>query len=119
MPFATKIYEAFKNEPEKAKILSEFAEAMEKSLEISSKVATKDDLEKTKLELQYQIKSLDAKVEIKLKELEGKIETTRAELELKIEKTKNSLLKWSFLFWLSQMATLFVILFTILKTLDK
>ncbi|MFN3605416.1 MAG: hypothetical protein ACK4UJ_11975 [Leptonema sp. (in: bacteria)] len=137
MQFATRLYEAFKDEPEKAKVLLEFAEAVERSFEIFPKLATKDDVEKTKLELEYQIKKiqfrikvLEGKFEARFKEIEGKIETTkkelegkievvRSELELKIEKTKSSLLKWSFLFWLTQMATLFGIFFTILRSLNR
>lgn len=128
--YASKLYEVFKNEPEKAQVLYEFAAKIERSLEIFSLSATKQDLELAKKELEFQIKQLesntllkfkevDAKIEITKKELEGKIETTKKELEIKIEKTRSSLLKWSFLFWLTQMSVLVGILFSFIKILSK
>jgi glycine cleavage system regulatory protein len=115
MSFATKIYQAFKDEPQKAEILFEFAEFVEKSHGNLQNLSTKDDLELAKKQLEFQIKQLEANTNLKLKELEGKIETTKKELELKIEQTRSSLLRWSFLFWISQMATLIGILYAILK----
>jgi hypothetical protein len=126
MSFATKIYQAFKDEPQKAEILFEFAEFVEKSHGNLQNLSTKDDLELAKKQLEFQIKQLEANTNLKLKELEGKIETTKIELEgkiettkkeleLKIEQTRSSLLRWSFLFWISQMATLFGILYAILN----
>jgi hypothetical protein len=115
MSFATKIYQAFKDEPQKAEILFEFAEFVEKSHGNLQNLSTKDDLELAKKQLEFQIKQLESNTLLKLKELEGKIETTKKELELKIEQTRSSLLRWSFLFWISQMATLIGILYAILN----
>ena len=126
MSFATRIFQAFKDEPEKAEVLFEFAEFVEKTYDRLNNVATKDDVELAKKEIELQIKQLESNTNLKLKELEGKIETTKKELEGKIEttkkeleykilETKTSLLRWSFLFWVSQMATLLGILYAILK----
>jgi hypothetical protein len=152
MSFAIKIFNAFKDEPQKAEVLFEFVEFVEKFHSNLHNVATKDDIELAKKQLELQIKQLESNTLLKLKELEGKIETTKIELEgkiettkkelegkiestkkelegkiettkkeleLKIEQTRSSLLRWSFLFWLSQMGTLIGILFSILKILQK
>ena len=84
MGYAVRIYEAFRDlGEERARILAEFAEEIEKR-----KGVTLDELKETELILQKGI------------------EETRLEIEQvrkEIGETKSSLLKWMFLFWVSQM----------------
>ena len=54
----------------------------------------------------------EAKVEKKLDEKKDILATKRdiANLEIKIEKTRADLIKWMFLFWIGQLASLIAIL---------
>lgn len=88
--YANKIYEVFKNEPEKAQVLYEFEDKIERYLEISSFSATKQDVELAKKELEFQIKQLESNTLIKFKEIDGKVEIIKKDLEGKIETTKKN-----------------------------
>ncbi len=109
--------------------------------------ATKQDVTETELKLtkeientRKEIKELDVKLTKEIKELDVKltkeIENTRKEIkeldvklskEIKeldvklskeIKETKASMIKWSFLFWISQMGALLGIGFFVLKALS-
>jgi len=60
---ATKVYEAFKDDEEKARVLSEVIEELETRLAPPGDVATKGDLEVTKLTLQKEIEQVRREVE--------------------------------------------------------
>ncbi len=76
---ATRVYEAFKDDEEKARVLSEVIEELETRLLPLGEVATKGDLEVTKLSLQKEIE-----------EVRREIENVRRE----IEQVRASIIKW-------------------------
>jgi len=98
--------------------------------------ATKQDVTETELKLtkeientRKEIKELDVKLtkEIEntrkeIKELDVKLSKEIKELDVKLTKeikeTKASMIKWSFLFWISQMGALLGIGFFVLKALS-
>ena len=124
MGYALKIYEAFREYgEEKARILAEAFEELEKRYPQILDMATKKDLTETELKLTKEIEEIRLEVEQVRKEmkevelrLQGEIEQVRKELketELKLTKeieqvrreiseTKASLVKWMFLFWTGQ-----------------
>jgi Rps23 Pro-64 3,4-dihydroxylase Tpa1-like proline 4-hydroxylase len=124
MGYALKIYEAFREYgEEKARILAEAFEELEKRYPQILDMATKKDLTETELKLTKEIEEIRLGVEQVRKEmkevelrLQGEIEQVRKELketELKLTKeieqvrreiseTKASLVKWMFLFWTGQ-----------------
>ena len=124
MGYALKIYEAFREYgEEKARILAEAFEELEKRYPQILDMATKKDLTETELKLTKEIEEVRLEVEQVRKEmkevelrLQGEIEQVRKELketELKLTKeieqvrreiseTKASLVKWMFLFWTGQ-----------------
>ena len=80
--------------------------------------ATKQDVTETELKLtkeientRKEIKELDVKLSKEIKELDVK-------LTKEIKETKASMIKWSFLFWISQMGALLGIGFFVLKALS-
>jgi len=79
MSLAVKVYEAFKDDEKKAKVLSEVIDELESRIAPLRDVATKGDLEVTKLALQKEIE-----------EVRKEIEKVRKE----IEEVKASVVKW-------------------------
>ena len=57
----------------------------------------------------------DVATEKDIYELKLEIEKVRSKLEVKIEKVRTDLLKWTFGFWITQMAVLVVILVKLLS----
>ena len=76
MKLATRIYEAFKDDEEKARVLAEVVEELESRLIPLGELATKGDLEVTKLTLQKEI------------------EQVRLSLQKEIEQVRASIIKW-------------------------
>ena len=124
------------SEEEKAKIIAEAIDSISKEFPNLKHVATQDDLKDTELRLTKEIESvkleiekvrreireIDAESSKEIKEIEAKlakeIESVRLEikeLDIKLTKeikdTKFSMLKWQFIFWLSQMVSLIAILY--------
>jgi hypothetical protein len=62
------------------------------------------------------VEYVDTKIEKKLEQKKDELATkldlanTKAELELKIEQIKSDIIKWMFLFWIGQLASLIAIL---------
>ncbi len=112
MRLALKIYEAFKDDETKARVLSEVIEELESRLSSLGEAATKGDLEITKLALQREIEqvrlSLQKEIEQVRLSLQKEIEQVRGEIERvrlslqkeieqvrqEIEQTKAGIIKW-------------------------
>uniref|UniRef100_A0A832EEG1 DUF1640 domain-containing protein n=1 Tax=Desulfacinum infernum TaxID=35837 RepID=A0A832EEG1_9BACT len=97
MGLAIKVYEAFRDEPHKAQVLSEVVDILESRMAIVGNVATRDDLEITKLHLQKEMEQLRREIEQVRREVEQvrcEVEQIRAELKVDLAATKTSLVKW-------------------------
>ncbi len=70
-----------------------------------------EKIEQVRAELKVDIEQ----VRLEIEQVRLKIEQVRAELTEKIERTRAEVIRWSFLFWASQMALLVGILFQLLK----
>ena len=90
MGLAVKVYEAFKDDERKAKVLSEVIDELESRIAPLRDVATKGDLEVTKLALQKEIEEVRKEIE----EVRGEVEKVRLLLEKRIEEVKASIVKW-------------------------
>ena len=90
MGLAVKVYEAFKDDERKAKVLSEVIDELESRIAPLRDVATKGDLELTKLALQKEIEEVRKEIE----EVRGEVEKVRLSLEKRIEEVKASIVKW-------------------------
>ena len=96
MGYALKIYEAFREYgEEKARILAEAFEELEKRYPQILDMATRKDLSETELKLTKEIEGVRLEVEQVRKE---------------IHETKSSLIKWMFFFWTGQLKTLATLL---------
>ena len=83
MGLAVKVYEAFKDDEKKAKVLSEVIDELESRIAPLRDVATKGDLELAKLALQKEIE-----------QVRGEVEQVRLSLEKRIEEVRSSIIKW-------------------------
>ena len=94
MSLAVKVYEAFKDDEKKAKVLSEVIDELESRTTHLKDVTTKGDLEVTKLALQKEIEELKKELkEVELR-LQKEIEQVKLSLQREIERVKASIIKW-------------------------
>lgn len=105
MGYAVRIYEAFKEDEVKAKVLAEFIEKVEEAIN-NNQIATRQDLNIQELKLTKEIKEVELR-------LTKEIEQVRSELRLEIEKVrvelhqvKASILKWLIGLLLAQTITI-------------
>ncbi|MCD5408179.1 DUF1640 domain-containing protein [Candidatus Bipolaricaulota bacterium] len=90
MKLATRIYEAFKDDEEKARVLAEVVEELESRLIPLGELVTKGDLEITKLTLQKEIEQVRGEIEQVRLTLQKEIEQVRREME----QIRASIIKW-------------------------
>jgi len=90
MGLAIKVYEAFRDEPQKAQVLSEVVDILESRTAIGGNVATRDALEIMKLHLQKEMEQLRREIE----QVRRDVEQIRAELKVDLAATRTSLVKW-------------------------
>jgi len=104
MGYAVRVYEAFKDDEVKAKVLAEFIEKVEEAIN-NNQVATRQDLGLQELKLTKEIKDVELRLTKEIEQVRAdltkEIEQVRAELRLEIEKVrvemhqiKASILKW-------------------------
>ncbi len=127
MGYAVRIYEAFKEDEVKAKVLAEFIEKVEEAIN-NNQIATRQDLNVQELKLTKEIKEVELRLTKEIervradltKEIEQvradltkEIEQVRGELRLEIEKVrvelhqvKASILKWLIGLLLAQTVTI-------------
>jgi len=87
MGLAVKVYEVFKDDEAKAKVLAEAFDELEARTSHLKNVTTKEDLEVTKLALQKEIEEVRLSLQKEIKEVE-------ANLRERIEKVRADLIKW-------------------------
>ncbi|NCO67210.1 MAG: hypothetical protein GW873_01440 [Nitrospirae bacterium] len=100
MPTTLDLYEKLRPRlgDEESKFLLEYISAS-----VEKHAAAKDDLAKTENKLILKIGQVKS-------ELELKIEQVRSELKTEIQKSRSDIIKWMFLFWIGQLASLIAIL---------
>ena len=94
MSLALRIYEAFKEDESKAKILSEVIDDMDRRIVPMEQISTKGDLEVTKLTLTKEIEEVRLTL---TKEIDEVRLTLTKEIEIvrkEIEKVKSGIIKW-------------------------
>jgi SMC interacting uncharacterized protein involved in chromosome segregation len=98
MGYALKIYEAFREYgEEKARILAEAFEELEKRYPQILDMATKKDLTETELKLTKEIEEVRLEVEQvrkEIKEMELRLQGEIGKVRLEVEKVKSSTIKW-------------------------
>ena len=101
MPRVLELYEKLKPKlgEEEARALLEFVEAS-----VERRAATKEDLQRTELTLREELRRVDQALREEIHRLDQKIEATKADL-----------IKWAFGFWISNVAILSGIMFTLLR----
>ncbi len=108
MPTVLELYEKLKPKlgEEEARTLLEFVEAS-----VERKAATKEDLQRTELALREEIRHVDQALREEIHRLDQKIEAVK----LDISAVKADLIKWTFGFWVGNVAVLSGIMFALLR----
>ena len=101
IPTVLELYEKLKPKlgEEETRILLEFVEAS-----VERKAATKEDLQRTELALREDLHRVDQALREEIRRLDQKIEATKADL-----------IKWTFGFWVGNVAVLSGIMFALLR----
>jgi hypothetical protein len=108
MSTVLELYEKLKPKlgEEEAKALLEFVEAS-----VERRAATKEDLQRTELTLREELRRVDQALREEIRRLDQKIEAVKVE----IAAVKVDLIKWSFGFWIGNVAVLSGIMFALLR----
>ena len=128
------------NEEEKSELITEFIKGINEEYPELKYHATKSDVKETELKLtkeientRKEIKELDLKLTKEIKEIEAgltkEIENTRKEIKeieagltkeientrKEIKETKFVMLKWQFIFWVTQIGAIIAIFYKLIK----
>jgi hypothetical protein len=94
MGFAVRVYEAFKDDEVKAKVLAEFIEKVEEAIS-NNQVATRQDLSLQELKLTKEIKDVELRLTKEIEQVRAdltkEIEQVRADLTREIEQVRADL----------------------------
>ena len=110
------------NEEEKSELIAEFIKGINEEYPELKYHATKSDVKETELKLtkeientRKEIKELDLKLTKEIKQVEAEltkeIENTRKE----IKESKFVMLKWQFIFWVTQIGAIIAIFYKLIK----
>jgi len=112
MPTVLELYEKLKPKlgEEETRILLEFVEAS-----VERKAATKEDLQRTELVLREELRRVDQALREELHNVDQALREEIRRLDQKIEATKADLIKWTFGFWVGNVAVLSGIMFALLR----
>jgi len=103
------------NEEEKSELITEFIKGINEEYPELKYHATKSDVKETELKLTKEIKELDLKLTKEIKQVEAEltkeIENTRKE----IKESKFVMLKWQFIFWVTQIGAIIAIFYKLIK----
>jgi len=108
------LYEILKGKlgEKEAKTLVEYIEAkVDKRLEDKKDIlATKEDINNLRVATKEDINNLSLATKEDINNLRVATKQDIANLEIKMEKTRSDIIKWMFLFWIGQLASLAAIL---------
>ncbi len=102
---------------QRMRILAEAFQTLAEHSVHPGEVASREDLHQTELKLTREIEQIRLEIEQvrgEIKEVELKltreIEQLRGELKVDIQRTQGTLLRWSFLFWITQFGAVLAVL---------
>ena len=112
LPAVLELYEKLKPKlgEEEARALLEFVE-----VSVERKAVTKEDLQQTELTLRDELRRIDQALRDELRRIDQALREEIHQLDQKIEATKADLIKWTFGFWVGNVAVLSGIMFALLR----
>ena len=100
MGYALRIYEAFKDDETKARLLSEFIELVEEAI-LNNQLATRQDVTMSELKLtreieqtRGEIKEVELKLTREIEQVRADVTKEIAQVHVEIHKSHGSLLRW-------------------------
>jgi len=132
------------NEEEKSELIAEFINTLNEEYPELKYHATKSDVKEVELKLTKEIKEIEANLKLEIEDVRKEIKEIEANLKLEIENVKNKLtleienvrkeikeldlkftkeiketkfvmLKWQFIFWITQMSAIIAIFYKLFK----
>jgi len=94
MSLAIKVYEAFKDDEPKAKVLSEVVDELEKKIIPIEQISTKGDLELTTLTLKKDIEEVRLTLKKDIEELRLTLQKEIEIVRKEIAEVKSGIIKW-------------------------
>ena len=112
LPTVLELYEKLKPKlgEEEARALLEFVEAS-----VERKAATKEGLQQTELTLRDELRRVGQVLRDELRQVDQALRKEIHQLDQKIEAIKADLIKWTFSFWIGNIAVLSGIMFALLR----
>ncbi len=124
MGYALKIYEAFKDDETKARLLSEFIEQVEQVI-LNNQLSTRQDVTMSELKLtkeieqvRGEIKEVELKLTKEIEQVRAGVKETEVRLTEKIHEVKISTIRWIVTLFITQTITIIGIiagLFQVMK----
>ena len=124
MGYALRIYEAFKDDETKARLLSEFIEQVEQVI-LNNQIATRQDVTMSELKLtreieqtRGEIKEVELKLTKEIEQVRAGVKETEVRLTEKIHEVKISTIRWIVTLFITQTITIIGIiagLFQVMK----
>ncbi|BCU07715.1 DUF1640 domain-containing protein [Allochromatium tepidum] len=108
------LYDKLRTAPDettRARLIAEAFEAFESRYPHFQELATRTHLSETELRLQKEIELVRSELRKEIEQVRLQTEQVRSELKIELANVKASLLKWSFLFWLTQFSAILLLLF--------
>ena len=87
MGYALRIYEAFKDDETKARLLSEFIELVEEAI-LNNQLATRQDVSMSELKLTREIEQVRADLTMEIEQVRGEIKEVELKLTREIEQVR-------------------------------
>ncbi len=111
MSYALKVYEVFKDDEVRAKVLAEAFQELENRYPHIENLVTVQHLENESLKLQKEIEKVKLDVEqVRVELKEGELRLTKEIME-----SKQSILRWLFGFWVTQATFVIGVIWVLLK----
>ena len=110
------------NEEEKSELIAEFIKEINEEYPELKYHATKSDIKETELKLtkeientRKEIKELDLKLTKEIKEADAKLTKEIENTKKEIKEAKFIVLKWQFIFWITQIGAIIAIFYKLVK----
>ncbi len=97
----------------RARVIAEAFAQLEERYPHLSELATRSHVSESELRLRQEIEKVRADVAVEIEKVRGEIKALELRLTREIVGARADLLKWSFVFWVSQLAAILILIWRI------
>jgi len=103
------------SEEEKSELIAEFINTLNEEYPDLKYHATKSDVKEVELKLTKEIKEIEANLKLEIESVRKEIKELDLKFTKEIKETKFIMLKWQFIFWITQMSAIIAIFYKLFK----